>query len=162
MAFVSVTWAYQEVVSSSKLQQMADNDEWLKDQVEALAGVSGITTAGSYASASASEVAITGCTVTFTADGVSSYEILWTGHVQCSVANDRLGIRIKRGATTAGDAVFILPFIGVGVASATRIVDAPPAGSVTYQAVVLLSGGTGTATVPVAATKPAILTARKI
>lgn len=38
MAYVTVAWAYKELVSSAKLQQMCDNDTYLKQRIDNLEG----------------------------------------------------------------------------------------------------------------------------
>jgi hypothetical protein len=111
----------------------------------------------------------TGLSVTFTADGTTEYELMFTGQVTGSVAADRVGIQVYKVAgagpattsdTLVGANVFIPTTAGVSEAVCARFVDTPSAGSYTYTPFYKRAAGSGTVQIVAAATIPAIFSAR--
>src|SRR6478609_3287514 len=117
-----------------------------------------------YGPTDSTQVLMPQLTVTVAATG-SDLLLELSGHLQCTVANDRLGIIIRRGTATTdpevGNFVILVPYAGVPSTVILRTKDTPPEGSVTYGVWVYRAGGTGQVTWISASNRPGLLTVEK-
>lgn len=160
--FTVVNWPPLTELTSTRMQQMMDNDQHLKDLVDAGSyGVLG--TPGKKTSSQGSitsEVALTSLSVSGTTLSSRNYKItLSIRSFSTTVAGDVFQLTVKQdGSLVIGEWNLYFPVAGTGINGGSYVTTlVPAAGAHTYQAYATRITGTGTGTLDASSTGPATL-----
>lgn len=159
--FTVVNWPPLTPVTSTRLQQMMDNDQHLKDIVNS----SSYGTLASPAKKTANQAGITTEVVLSSLTVAGSVEAnrilkisLSMRSMQASVAGDIYQLSVKENGGIVGEWNLYFPVANLGINGGTfTTFVTPSAGAVTYVAYATRIVGTGSGTIEASATGPATL-----